>query len=81
MLFININKGDYIMKIISWNVNGIKSTYKSGNLEEVLKKKIQIFYVFKKLKLKKFQILMVILFLVILHLKLQIFMEQPFIQR
>lgn len=38
MLFININKGDYIMKIISWNVNGIKSTYKSGNLEEVIKK-------------------------------------------
>ena len=38
MLFININKGDYIMKIISWNVNGIKSTYKSGNLKEVIKK-------------------------------------------
>ena len=26
------------MKIISWNVNGIKSTYKSGNLEELIKK-------------------------------------------
>ena len=26
------------MKIISWNVNGIKSTYESGNLEDLIKK-------------------------------------------
>ena len=26
------------MKIISWNVNGINSMFKSGNLEELIKK-------------------------------------------
>ena len=68
------------MKIISWNVNGIKSTYQSGDLQELVKKNTQIFYAFKKLKLLKFQNLMDTIFTVFHVLKGQMYMVQLYIQ-
>ena len=69
------------MKIISWNVNGIKSKFKSGNLEDLIKKENPDIYAFRKSKRKMFRKLMDIHFTVILHLKIQGFMELHFIPK
>ncbi len=41
------------MKIISWNVNGIKSTYKSGNLKELIKKESPDILCIQEIKTKE----------------------------
>ena len=69
------------MKIISWNVNGIKSTYGSGDLQELVKKKVRIFYVFKKSKQLKSLNLMDIHYIATHVLKGQMYMVQLFIQK
>lgn len=40
------------MKLVSWNVNGLRAIYKKG-FEESLKNLMQIYFAFKKQKCKK----------------------------
>ena len=40
------------MKLISWNVNGLRAAVNKG-FDDFLRKKMQIFFVFKKQKCKK----------------------------
>ncbi len=43
------------MKLISWNLNGIRACHRSGNLDVILKKKVDVF-AFQELKAKPHQI-------------------------